>query len=146
MFIGSISFVISNSSSGKLALTSIGFKSVPFLFVTLTAFLVLALSPGMAHTSNQCEELQCHTKYTDTRKPDLDSYPSSVTQRLQHWGNCFCSLYCHVLNWKHSLLSLGLGHACGLFSGSEEEQDMVDSSTLVSTNHKRGLPKYSFST
>lgn len=109
MFISSISFVISNSSSGKLVLTSIVFKSVPFLFLTLTAFLVLALSSGMAHTSDQCGELQCQTKYTDSRRPDLDSYRSSDTQRMQHQGNGFCSLFCRVLNWKTFVIGFGAG-------------------------------------
>lgn len=73
MFLSFTSSVIFNSSYGKLVLTSIVFESVAFLFLILFALLILALPPVMAHTLNQCEELWCHTEYTDKRSPDLGS-------------------------------------------------------------------------
>lgn len=73
MFLSFTSSVISNSSYGKLVLTSIVFESVAFLFLILFALLILALPPVMAHTLNQYEELWCHTEYTDKRSADLGS-------------------------------------------------------------------------
>lgn len=81
MFFSFISSVISNSSYGKLVLTSIVFGICGFSFLNPFALLIFALPPVMAHTLNQCEEL-CVIQNTQIR---VESRPGvyNPTQALR---------------------------------------------------------------